>query len=266
MLADPGLINRKTGGNRVKAMSFRKKLKIGKDKQSFDETEESTGENLDMTADQQDTDSEALHNETEHSEDRVESEAITEEAGEASLQADGEAVAHELREQVEALSVERDELKAKYIRALADFENYKKRAMKERSDVLKYQGEKILADIVQVVDNLELALGHKDAEPEKLVTGLEMIHRQFVDTLGRWDVRQKSVLGQPFDPNTQNALSKIPVADTEPGTVVNEFKKAYFYKDKLLRAAEVVVSEPAPEPAPKSAEEEPADGDVPVEN
>lgn len=141
------------------------------------------------------------------------------------------------------LQQELNEYQQKYLRALADMDNFRKRAQKEKSDLLKYQGEKILADIVEVLDNLELALQHKDAEIENLRTGIEMIHQQFIDVLGRWGVRAESSVGSQFDPNRQNAINKIATADADPGSVLAELKKAYFYKDKLLRVAEVVVAE-----------------------
>lgn len=134
------------------------------------------------------------------------------------------------------------EMKEKYLRALAELENYKKRALKERADLLKYQGERILQDMLPVVDNLELALQHADAEPDKLRSGMQLIHKLFVDTLNRWGVTSESSVGKPFDPIKHSALSRVPSVDSKPGTVVNELRRAYHYKDKLLRPAEVVVA------------------------
>lgn len=158
-------------------------------------------------------------------------------------------------EEVKALKVELEATKDKYLRALAELENYKKRALKERSELIRYQGDRIIADLLEVVDNLELALSHSEADPQKLKTGLELIHKLFIDVLGRWDVRAVPAVGKPFDPVQHQALSKVPSAEVAPGTVLNEFKKAYFYKDKLLRPASVVVAEGTPVPA--------ADGSAP---
>ena len=148
-----------------------------------------------------------------------------------------------LRAELEAVRAEIADHKDKYLRALAELENYKKRAMKERSELIKYQGERILADLVEVLDNLGLALKYKDGEADKLRAGLEMVHKLFLDTLAKWEVRPESALGRPFDPNKFEALSKIPVDDAVPGTVINEFKVAYMYKDKLLRPGSVVVAD-----------------------
>jgi molecular chaperone GrpE len=143
----------------------------------------------------------------------------------------------------------------KYLRALADLENYKKRALKERSDLIKYQGEKIFAEILEVIDNIELALNYSDSEPQKLKEGLELIHKMFLDTLGKWEVRPETAIGKPFDPNKQEAISKIPTDEVDPGVVIQELKKTFFYRDKLLRPGEVVVST-------EVADEEPEDEEV----
>ncbi|MCB0354189.1 MAG: nucleotide exchange factor GrpE [Bdellovibrionales bacterium] len=150
-------------------------------------------------------------------------------------------VEQELRSEVE-------EFRTKYLRSLADFENFKKRTQKERSDLLKYQGEKILLDFVEVLDNLELALSHSDADPATLREGVDLIYKQFEKVFEKWEVRSKPGVGAPFDPNHQNALSRLPSQEHDPGTVVNELKKTYFYKDRLLRPGEVVVAAEASAP------------------
>lgn len=134
------------------------------------------------------------------------------------------------------------ENKEKYLRALADFENYKKRALKDRSDLLKYQGERVFTDLLDVIDSFERALSYDGAQMGEFKQGIELIYKLFNDFLAKWEVRGESAIGQVFDPNIHAALSQIPAEDVEPGQVVNELKKAYFYKDKLLRPAEVVVA------------------------
>jgi molecular chaperone GrpE len=135
----------------------------------------------------------------------------------------------------------------KYLRALAEFENYKKRALKERSELLKYQGERTLADLLEVFDNLERALNQAKSDPESLQEGVALIHKLFLDKLARWEIKPDSGLGKPFDPNKQKAVSSVVLDDTAPGTVVNEMRKAFFYRDRLLRAGEVVVAAPREE-------------------
>jgi molecular chaperone GrpE len=129
-----------------------------------------------------------------------------------------------------------------YVRLLADFDNYKKRAAKERADLIKYQGEQIFIDLLDVVDNFDRALEHSSAEVSQLREGIEMIHQSLLSVLSKWGVKGESGIGAPFDPNKQSALSQVPSPDVIPGHVVNELKKAYFYKDKLIRPGEVVVA------------------------
>ena len=125
---------------------------------------------------------------------------------------------------------------------LADFDNFKKRTLKERSDLIKYQGEKVFVDIVEVLDDLERAIEFSGADPEKLKSGLELIRKNFVERLGKWEVRSESAIGADFDPTKHAAISQIASEGAKVGAVIGELKKAYFYKDKLLRPAEVVVA------------------------
>lgn len=134
------------------------------------------------------------------------------------------------------------EMEQKYLRALADFENFKKRSLKERSDLLKYQGEKVFIDLLGVVDNFDRALENAQAEPAQLREGVELIHRMFDQVLAKWDVKSEAAVGTPFDPNKHEAISQMPSEEHPPGTVVNELEKAFYYKDKLIRPAKVVVS------------------------
>ena len=143
----------------------------------------------------------------------------------------------------------------KYLRALAELENFKKRAMRERSEYLKYQGEPVLLDVLSVADNLDRAIQHLDCDPEQLREGLRLIHKLMLDILAKWEVKPFSGLGQDFDPTRFSAVSRVPAGDTKPGVIIGELKKAYLFKDRLLRPGEVVVSvEP-----PKAPETEPSD-------
>jgi len=166
----------------------------------------------------------------------------------------------ELRESVQAWKKEAEEQKDRYIRSVAELENYKKRSLKDRADLLKYQGDRIFTEILPILDNLELALQHAEGDSATsnsaaLKSGMLLIHKLFIDTLAKWEVRAESGLGKDFDPNRHSALSKVPSADQKPGTILNEFRKAYFYKDKLLRPGEVVV---ASEPVATSSTDETA--------
>jgi molecular chaperone GrpE len=140
----------------------------------------------------------------------------------------------------QALQAEVAELKDRHLRLAADFENFKRRALKEQSELLKYQGEKIVVDMLEVLDNLELALTHSSASQESLKTGLEMVHKLFVEKLGKWQIRGEVSVGAQFDPQKHAAISRVPGA--ESGVIVGELKKPYYYKDKLIRCGEVIVA------------------------
>ncbi len=142
-----------------------------------------------------------------------------------------------------SLEKELRDTQEKYLRSLADFENHRKRALKERSELVKYQGEAIFRDLLEVVDNFDLALSHLDCDAQQMRKGIEMIHQMFSAFLSKWEVKGVSSVGQNFDPSAQNAISTAPAVEgLEPGQVVAELKKAYFYKDKLIRPGDVIVA------------------------
>lgn len=136
------------------------------------------------------------------------------------------------------------------LRIAADFENWKKRAAKERDDAQKFGNERLLKDILPVVDNLERALLAAPADDTQaaLVEGVKLVLRQFTDVLGRYGVKGFSAVGTPFDPNRHEALMQQETADVAPGTVVSEMAKGYLLHDRLVRPAAVVVAK-APQPA-----------------
>ena len=151
----------------------------------------------------------------------------------------------ELAEALLAAADNRDKL----LRVAADFENFKKRMERERSLVMKYAGENILREMLPVVDNLERALGHGKGEGtdvgknlESLVEGVQLTLKSLQSSLEKFEVKAIESVGQPFDPNKQEALT-MEASDTVPAShVISEFERGYFYKDRLLRAAKVIVS------------------------
>lgn len=146
----------------------------------------------------------------------------------------------------------------KYVRAVAELENVKKRNAKDRADLIRYAGEALGRDIVDVIDDLERAAAQDaSVSSEELLQGLDLILKRFHEVLGRHSIVADEALGTNFDPNKHEALATVPSADHEPGVVMEQFKKAYFFKDKLLRAAQVVVSaEQATASAPTEESEE----------
>jgi len=137
----------------------------------------------------------------------------------------------------------------KALRSAADFENYRKRMERERISMLKYSGEAIFKELLPVVDNLERAVEQgvvDEVEAEQnltaLLEGVELTLKSLRTTLEKFEVKVIESIGGPFDPTIQEALS-MEASDSVPANhVVGEFEKGYHYKDRLLRAARVIVS------------------------
>lgn len=143
-------------------------------------------------------------------------------------------------------------LKDRMLRMAADSENFKKRMERDRSAALKYAGEQIFREILPVVDNLERAVGLSAADTaadsgfSALLEGVQLTLKSLLTTLEKFEVKPIESVGQPFDPNKQEALT-MEASETVPAShVVSEFEKGYYYKDRLLRPARVVVSSGKP--------------------
>lgn len=132
----------------------------------------------------------------------------------------------------------------KYIRLAAEFENYKRRAQRDQSDAIRYANESLLKKLVSTLDNLERAIqcGKDAGASGSLLEGVELTHKQFLETVGKLGVRQVSSTGSLFDPNIHQAVAQVESETAEPNTVVEEFQKGYFLHDRILRPAMVTVA------------------------
>ncbi len=143
------------------------------------------------------------------------------------------------------------------LRNAADFENYKKRAQKEKDDLRKFGSESMLKDFLPIADNLDRALDHADsADPKTVIEGVKLVQKLFETTLQRFGVQIFSALGKQFDPNLHEAMMQIE-SDEPAGTVVQEMAKGYKLHERLMRPAAVVVSKARAEAAEPSAVEPP---------
>jgi molecular chaperone GrpE len=131
----------------------------------------------------------------------------------------------------------------KWLRSVAELENFKKRAQKEKADLLKFSNESLLKALLPVLDNLERAVthGHQAGEKSPLLEGVEITLKQFLSTLEKFGVRPISAAGEVFDPEKHEAVMQQE-AEGEPNRVVSELEKGYFYQDRLLRPSKVIVS------------------------
>ncbi len=157
-----------------------------------------------------------------------------------------EVVAVELspEEQIKKMKEELSEAKEKYLRLYAEFENYRKRVQKDREELVKYSIEPLVMELLTVIDNLEMALEHSenDATAKSLIEGVELTLREFRKVIGRYGVQEIESLGKPFDPAYHHAISQVERNDVESNTVVEEYRKGYLLKDRVIRPSLVAVS------------------------
>ncbi|WP_331344038.1 nucleotide exchange factor GrpE [Cellvibrio sp. UBA7661] len=150
-----------------------------------------------------------------------------------------------LQAQLATLAAGYESAKEQVLRAQADAQNARRRAEQDVEKAHKFGLEKMVNDLLPVVDNLERALASIDAGNEVLtaiVEGIQLTHKSFVDALARHQVIAVDPVGEPFDPNLHQAVSAVPNPDVEPNTVINCFQKGYTLHGRLVRPAMVVVS------------------------
>lgn len=130
------------------------------------------------------------------------------------------------------------------LRALAETENVKKRLMRETEELRKYAGETILADLLPVIDNLDLALGHASQNEacKDFVTGVDMTRKIFLETLGRHGLETVGKAGEEFDPNIHEAVGMAQDENLADNTVAQMVQQGYLLKGRLLRPAKVMVN------------------------
>jgi molecular chaperone GrpE len=145
---------------------------------------------------------------------------------------------------VSELQAELADLRDRSIRTLADFENYRRRAEREREDLKRYAIGDALRELLPVVDNLQRALA-AGGTVDDLKTGVELTLRQFTDLLRQRGVVEVPALGAPFDPAVHEAVARVDDATVTVPTVVDELQRGYTLHGKLLRPALVRVAMPA---------------------
>jgi molecular chaperone GrpE len=147
--------------------------------------------------------------------------------------------------EIQKLIEERDSLQDRLLRRQAEFENFKKRADRERTEVVQFASAELMKELLNVLDSFDLAIRNASSERsagEEMLRGLDLVYKQFLDTLGRFGLKAIEAKGQSFDPNFHQAISTVPSDDVAENTVVEEFRRGYTLNGKLLRAAMVSVS------------------------
>jgi len=149
-----------------------------------------------------------------------------------------------LEEQLATKSVEAEEYLNRLQRLQADFENFRKRNLKEREELVKFASEGLICDLLPVLDNFERALAAK-GDDQGLQAGVEMIFRQLNEVLHKEGLQPICAVGEQFDPNLHQAVMMIESADHGDNEVIDEFQKGYTLKDKVIRPAMVKVAKNA---------------------
>lgn len=135
-------------------------------------------------------------------------------------------------------------LKDLALRARADLDNFRKRALREKEEAIRYANNGLLEKLLPVVDNFELGLdaAKSATDAASVLQGMEMVHRQLHDFIRGQGLEEVAAAGEKFDPNRHDAVSQEFSADVPEGHIVRQVRKGYKIKDRLVRAASVVVS------------------------
>ena len=158
-----------------------------------------------------------------------------------------EPAAEQTEEEKEETSEEKEEaaekeaMNEKYLRLMADFQNYKRRTEKEKNDIYAFANEKIVSELLNVIDNFERALAH-GAAGDSFTEGMNMIFKQLKDVLEKAGVTEIEALGADFDPNFHNAVMTEDSDQYESGKVIEVLQKGYILNNRVIRPSMVKVS------------------------
>lgn len=152
----------------------------------------------------------------------------------------------ELKKKLEEKEKEAREHYDRLLRVAADFDNYKKRAIREKEEWTKFANEDLIRAILPFIDNLERAVNHaeKVVDTGVLIEGVRLTIQQILQTLNKFGLSPVESVGKPFDPAMHEAMLVVETDQHEPNRVVEEFQKGYLLNDRLLRPATVSVSKP----------------------
>jgi molecular chaperone GrpE len=130
----------------------------------------------------------------------------------------------------------------RYMRLMAEFQNYKRRAAKEKTDTLQYANEKIVGDLLPVIDNFERALATETDDLEGYAKGMQLIFEQFKKALENAGLEEIKAMDEEFDPNVHNAVMTDNIEDKDDGKITKVLQKGYKLRDKVVRPSMVAVN------------------------
>lgn len=152
----------------------------------------------------------------------------------------------ELKKELEKMTEKYNELNDKYIRLAAEFDNYKKRTLKEKSDLLKYGGESVLTNLLPIIDDLERASAsiQNSSDFDSIKQGIELINSKFGEFLKQQGLKEIEAKNLDFNTDFHEAITKTPApTDDLKGKVIDVIQKGYMLHNKVIRFAKVVVGE-----------------------
>ena len=176
-------------------------------------------------------------------------------AGEVDIPMDEEVAAEEANvtmeethpgDELKALQQKHDDLNDSYLRLHAEYDNFRKRTLKEKAELIKSGGERVLLETIALVDDFERALDslHKTDDKDALLEGMDLIYSKFITFLKQNGVKQMETIGQPFDADRFEAVTTIPVSEeSQKGMVVDCIQKGYEMNEKIIRYPKVIVGE-----------------------
>lgn len=172
--------------------------------------------------------------ETDQADDTAEDETAEDETAE-------DKTSGEKEEACEEAAAEDEALNTKYLRLMADFQNYKRRTEKEKNDIYAFANEKIVSELLNVIDNFERALD-AGSDGDSFVEGMNLIFKQLQGVLEKAGVVEIEALGQDFDPNFHHAVLTEDSAEYESGKVTAVLQKGYLLNNKVIRPTMVKVA------------------------
>lgn len=147
-------------------------------------------------------------------------------------------------DELETLKKQLADSKDSYLRLMAEYDNFKKRTLKEKSDLLKYGGESIIKNLLPVIDDFERAIAHMPEEDSPLKEGIELIYKKFGAFLDQNNVKEIPTKDADFNTDFHEAATLFPAADeSQKNKVIDCIQKGYTYNDKVIRFAKVVVAQ-----------------------
>lgn len=168
-------------------------------------------------------------------------ESVSEAAGNTAAEAEPVTIS---REEYDALVAEGEQAKEQYLLAVADFENHRKRVQREKEDIVCFANEKLVLELLPILDNLQRALTMEldKAGMESVLEGVRMVTGQLHSVLGACGLEAVEAVGRPFDPQYHEAVGVLPSDEHDEGTVISELQKGYSLKGKILRPSMVHVA------------------------